>query len=186
MKNGQKNTSKCWAELSRRNEIDVNLQKPETIPAKGMTQWEVFLLALRILTRNDWDEYVPFRKSWVNLHGLEAGFMSAWASVLKHFHVLLIKIKCPGNNSKPSTPIWRHMHTKFSNKSTLKLCFFRKKNWKISSNKPQALNYSVLLKVICSSSLHELHFLSPRATVPITWLSPESLCVLPYMVSFYL
>lgn len=183
-----KNMSKCWAELSRRVDIDVNLRKPETIPAWGTTWWEVFLLAFRVLTRNNWDKYVPFHKTWVNLYSLEVGFISAWASVLKHFHVLLIKIKCPGNNSKPSTPIWRHMHTKFSNKSTLQLCFFGKKIKppNISSNKPRALNYPMLLKVICSSSLHELHFLSPRATVPIIWLSPESLWMLPYMASFYL
>lgn len=176
---------KCWAELSRQNDIDVNLRKPETIPVWGMTRWEVFFLAFRVLARNNWDEYVLFHKTWVNLHSF--GFASAWASVLKHFHVLLLKIKCPGNNSKPSTPIWRHMHTKFSNKSTLQLCFFGKNKKKtLSSNKPWALNYSILLKVICSSSLLELHFLSPRATVPIIWLSPESLWVLPYMASFYL
>lgn len=151
----------------------------------------MFLLAFRVLTRNNWDEYVPFHKTWVHLHSWEVGFIFAWASVLKHFHVLLIKIKCPGNNSKPSTPIWKHMPEKFSNKSTLQLCLLekeekKKKNQQLSSNKPLALNYSILLKVIRSSSLHELHFLSPRATVPIIWLSLESLRVLPYMASFYL
>lgn len=119
--------SKRWAETSSCNDIDVNLGKPETIPAWGTTRQGLFLLALRVSISPSWDEHLPFHKAGLNLCSLEAGSISAWPSVLKHLCVLLITSKCPGNNSKANTLIWRHIHRKLSNKSTLQLCVFGKK-----------------------------------------------------------